>query len=68
MRDSRIVVRKTGNLLITVARAAPVETKIIVKRKGDYYIETLSVLKQKGTDVLGTTPTVPNVAPPVSYF
>ena len=68
MRDSKIVVTKTGDLLITVARAAPVETKIIVKRKNNDYIETLSVLKQKATDVLGTTPTVPNVAPEVGFY
>lgn len=68
MRDTKIVVQKTGDLLITVARAAPVETKIIVKLKNNYYIETLSVLKQKATDVLGTTPTVPNVAPEVGFY
>lgn len=67
MRDSRIVIQKHGDLLVTVARTAPMETKIIVKKIGDT-IEPLSVLKLKGSDVLGTTPTVPNVAPSVGYF
>jgi uncharacterized Rossmann fold enzyme len=67
MRDGTIVVSNYGNHLITVARSAPVEIKIIVKQVGDT-IETLSQLKQKGTDVLGTTPTVPNVAPAVGFY
>ena len=67
MRDSRIVVSNYNDHIITIARSAPVEIKIIVKQVGDT-IETLSQLKQKGTDVLGTTPTVPNVAPAVGFF
>lgn len=67
MRDSKIVVTNYGDHIITVARSAPVEIKIIVKQVGNT-IETLSQLKQKGTDVLGTTPTVPNVAPAVGFF
>jgi hypothetical protein len=67
MRDGKIVVRNYGDHIITVARSAPVETKIIVKKIGNT-IETLSQLKQKGSDVVGGTPTVPNVAPPVSFF
>jgi hypothetical protein len=67
MRDGTIVVTKYQDHIITVARSAPVEIKIIVKQIGDT-IETLSQLKQKGSDVTGTTPTVPNVAPPVSFF
>ena len=67
MRDLRIIVRQYGDILVTVARSAPVETKVIVKMIGDT-IEPLSILKQKGSDVVGATPTVPNVAPPVSFF
>ena len=67
MRDARIVVQRHGDILVTVARSAPVETTIIVRQIGQT-IETLSVLKQKASDVLGTTPTVPNVAPPVSFY
>jgi hypothetical protein len=67
MRDGKIVVRKYEEHLITVARSAPIEIKIIVKQIGDT-IETLSQLKQKGADVIGGSPTVPNQAPPVSFF
>lgn len=67
MRDSRIVVQRHGDILVTIARHVPVETTIIVKQNNQS-IETLSVLKQKASDVLGTTPIVPNVAPPVSFF
>ena len=67
MRDLRIIVRQYGDILVTVARSAPVETKVIVKQIGDT-IEPLSILKQKGSDVVGATPTVPNVAPPVNFF
>jgi hypothetical protein len=67
MRDSRIVIQKYGNVLVTVARTAPMETKVIVKKIGET-VEPLSILKQKASDVLGTTPTVPNQAPPVNYF
>lgn len=67
MRDAKIVVQRHGDILVTVARSAPIETTIIV-RQINQTIETLSVLKQKASDVLGTTPTVPNQAPPVSFF
>jgi hypothetical protein len=67
MRDGKIIVTKFNDVIVTVARSAPVEIKIIVKQIGDT-IEPLSVLKQKGSDVIGATPTVPNVAPPVSFF
>ena len=67
MRDLKIVVRQYGDILVTVARSAPVETKVIVKLIGNT-IEPLSILKQKSSDVIGATPTVPNVAPPVSFF
>lgn len=67
MRDGTIIVSNYGDHLITVARSAPVEIKIIVKQIGNT-IETLSQLKQKDADVVGTTPTVPNVAPQVSFF
>lgn len=67
MRDGKITVKKYEDILVTVARSAPIEIKIIVKQIGQT-IEPLSVLKQKGSDVIGATPTVPNVAPPVSFF
>ena len=67
MRDLKVIVRQYGNILVTVARSAPIETKIIVKQIGNT-IEPLSILKMKGSDVVGATPTVPNVAPPVSFF
>lgn len=67
MRDARIVVQRYDDILVTVARSAPIEIKLIVKRIGDT-IEPLSILKMKASDVLGTTPTVPNVAPSVNFF
>lgn len=67
MRDARIVVQRHGDILVTIARSAPVETTVIVKQIGQT-IEPISVLKKKASDVLGTTPTVPNVAPPVSFY
>jgi hypothetical protein len=67
MRDLKIVVQRHDDLLITVARSAPIETKIIVKQIGDT-IEPLSFLKMKASDILGTTPTVPNQAPNVNFF
>jgi hypothetical protein len=67
MRDAKIVVQRHGDVLITIARSAPMETKLIVKQIGET-IEPLSILKMKASDVLGTTPTVPNVAPNVNYF
>ena len=67
MRDSKIVVQRHNDILVTIARTAPVETTIIVKLI-DQTIEPLSILKKKASDVLGTTPTVPNVAPPVNFF
>ena len=67
MRDLKVVVQRHDDLLITVARSAPIETKIIVKQVGET-IEPLSILKMKASDVLGTTPTVPNIAPSVNFF
>ena len=67
MRDSTIVIRKSGDSLITVARSAPVESTIIVKQKG-YIIETVSVLKNQESDLLGTSPTTPRVAPSVTNY
>jgi hypothetical protein len=58
MRDTKITIKKYGDILVTVARTAPLETTIICKNNNGI-IETLSVLKQKASDVLGTTPTVP---------
>lgn len=63
MRNIKITVSKFGDLLVTVARTAPIENKVIVKRNGSYYIETISTLKLSASDVLGTTPVVPRVAP-----
>jgi hypothetical protein len=67
MRDLRVTMRQYGDILVTVARSAPIEVKVIVKKINNT-IEPLSILKQKGSDVVGATPTVPNVAPPVSFF
>lgn len=67
MRDSTVVIRKSGDSLITVARSAPVESTIIVKTNG-YIIEPLSVLKNQETDLLGTSPTTPRIAPTVSNY
>lgn len=67
MRETKIVVQKHGDILVTVARSAPIEAKIIAKRI-NYSIEPISMLKQKASDVLGTTPTVPNLAPQVGFF
>ena len=67
MRETKIVVQRHGDILVTIARSAPIETKIIARRVG-YSIEPISVLKQKASDVLGTTPTVPNIAPSVGFF
>ena len=58
MRDGKITVKKYGDILVTVARTAPLESTFIC-RNNNGLIETLSVLKQKASDVLGTTPTVP---------
>lgn len=58
MRDSVITVRKYNDILITVARTAPLENTIIV-RANNGTIEALAPLKQKASDILGTTPTVP---------
>lgn len=67
MRDGTIVIKQSGDSLITIARSAPVETTLIVKTIG-YIIEPLSVLKNEETDLLGTTPTTPRVAPSVTNY
>lgn len=67
MRDGTIVIKQSGYSLITIARSAPVETTIIVKTTG-YILEPLSVLKNEETDLLGTTPTTPRVAPSVTNY
>lgn len=67
MRDLQVVVRQIGTNLITVARTAPIQKTIIVKLNNQV-IETISELKQKETDLLGTTPTVPRTAPEVQNY
>lgn len=67
MRDLQVVVRQVGTNLVTVARTAPIQKTLIV-RINNQVIETLSELKQKETDLLGTTPTVPRVAPTVQNY
>lgn len=67
MRDLKVVVRQIGQNIITVARTAPIQETIIVKLRGGV-LETVSKLKQKETDLLGTTPTVPRVAPEVNRY
>lgn len=65
MRDLRITVQKYSDIIVTVARTAPLETTLIVKNRNNV-IEPLSFLKQKSSDVLGTTPTVPRDNPDVT--
>jgi uncharacterized Rossmann fold enzyme len=60
MRDRKIVIRNVGGVLVTVARTAPIEKTIIVRMIGNN-IETIGELKQKASDLLGTTPDVPRV-------
>ena len=67
MRDLKIVIRQIETSLITVARTAPIQKTIIVKLNNQV-IETISELKQKETDLLGTTPTVPRIAPDVQNY
>jgi len=67
MRDVKIVVRQVNQNLVTVARTAPIQETVIVKLRGGV-LETVSKLKLKETDLLGTVPTVPRVAPEVNYY
>lgn len=67
MRDGKITVEKVSNILITLARTAPIKTTIIVKNNNGI-IETLSVLKQDETSLLGTNPTVPRDSPSVPNY
>lgn len=64
MRDTKIVVTKYNDLLITIARYSPVEVTFIVKKNNDL-IEMLSVRKEKASGLLGTAATVPREAPVV---
>ena len=67
MRDGKITVEKVSGILITLARTAPIQTTLIVKNNNGI-IETLSVLKQDETSLLGTTPTVPRDSPTVPNY
>lgn len=64
MRDTKIVVSKYNDLLITIARYTPVEQTLIV-RNNNGIIETLSVRKEKSSGLYGIPATVPREAPVV---
>jgi hypothetical protein len=60
MRDGKITVTKINNIIITMARTAPLESKIIVKQTTpDKPIETLSVVKQKQYGLLDQPTVLP---------
>jgi len=67
MRDGKVSVTKFNDVLITTGRYAPFQTTVIVKAINQT-IQPLSILKQKQSDLIGTIPTVPNVAPDVPYY
>jgi uncharacterized Rossmann fold enzyme len=67
MRDRKIVVRNVDGILVTVARTAPIEKTIIVRLINNN-IETIGELKQKASDLLGTTPEVPRVNDTVPIY
>jgi len=67
MRDGKIVIRQINQNLVTVARTAPIQKTIIVKNIGGV-LETISELKLKETDLLGTTPSVPRINPDVPVY
>jgi len=67
MKDGKITVASVNQMIVTLARYTPMRTTLIVKQNGTI-IETVSVLKQQETDLIGTTPTVPRVAPTVPLY
>lgn len=67
MRDLKVTVTKVDDVIITLARTAPLTAKIIVKDNNGT-IETLSLLKQKESGLLNVDPTLPNIAPEVPNY
>ena len=67
MRDLKITVTKIEDIIITLARVAPLTTKIIVKGNNGG-IETLSVLKQRESGLFDTEPTIPRISPEVPNY
>jgi hypothetical protein len=67
MRDLKITVTKIDDIIITLARTAPLTTKIIVKDNNGS-IETLSVLKQKQSGLFDIDPTIPRISPEVPNY
>ena len=67
MRDARITTINYSNVLITTGRYGPLQTKIVCKLNNNTILP-LSVIKQAETAMLGTTPTVPNIAPSVQVY
>lgn len=64
MRDTKIVVSKYNDIIITIARYTPVETTLIVKNNNGI-IETLSVRKERASGLFDVAATVPREAPVV---
>ena len=60
MRDGKITVTKINNIIITMARTAPLETTIIVNQPtANRPIETLSVVKQRQYGLLDQPTVLP---------
>lgn len=59
MRDGKITVTKINEIIITMARTAPLESKIIVKQIADKSIETISLVKQKQYGLLDQPTVLP---------
>lgn len=68
MRDGKITVEQVGDILITMARTAPIQTTIIAKKINDDIIETLSALKLAESNLTGTSPTIPRDSPTVLNY
>lgn len=59
MRDGKITVTKINDIIITMARTAPLETTIIVKQNANNSIETLSAVKQRQYGLLDKETVLP---------
>jgi hypothetical protein len=68
MRDGKITVTKISDIIITMARTAPLESTIIVKQNANNSIETLSAVKQKQYGLLDQQTVLPiNPQPPFNF-
>lgn len=69
MRDGKITVTKISDIIITMARTAPLESTIIVKQiAANKPIETLSALKQRQYGLLDQPAVLPiNPQEPFSF-